>query len=402
VVGYSNTAAKEASHAGSYSWSIVGRSLLDGCRADHLGWHFVTPIIRQGIGAARHCISAFLSEVRHPALADVRSICRRVGSVRVELRGEYYFTSEKGLFRIDQTGVFQVMTQPCYGVAFKDDWIFLSVYQGGARPYTAVVRGRRDALGQAEAEFSFQEVYRASAPSSNTRIHGIFAGDEALWAANTGRNTLLRFDFGSTELTAEIPLVDDPFGLPVLTDQNHLNGVSEYDGVVLFTAYRAGRQSMVGVFDGTRIVGYGYPNAGIHDIYLTEDDLFLCDTFGANPISAGGALFTSASGYDGQAFDRPPGFVVRGLAGGYDEMLIGHSHKGPRRKRFKGSGAILISRQGAVQDVIPVEPSQIYQIIAESGAFVSPRPVELNARRACAILERTFGPPIYEAKAHPL
>lgn len=233
-----------------------------------------------------------------------RSTCTRIQDVPVPLSGAYYFTSEKGVFRLVSTGIYQVLDVACYGIAIGGPWVFLALY---SHDYAIVVRGDRRALYERGRDFGFQEIYRLQTRSSNERIHGLYLGDEALWVANTGRNTLLKVDPDGARVVAEIPVILDAFGRPVLHNNNHINSVSEYDGTVLFAAYRAGVQSMIGVYDGATVTGYGYPCVGVHDIFLTEGGFVLCDTFGANTEEAGGVLVTEKGPFDPQFFARQLG-----------------------------------------------------------------------------------------------
>ena len=353
------------------------------------------------------------------SLMTSRSLLEKQQDLRGRVAGTYYFTSEKGLYRIDPDGIWKVLDVPCYGIALRDHWVFLSVKWPHLRGRSSVIRGERRSLAEPGRSLAFRELYHITTSSSNDRIHGIFLGETGLWVANTGRNTLLRIDPETGQVSAEIPPILDKFGWPVLFDQNHINSVAEYNGTVLFVAYRIGRQSMIGVYDGSRVTGYGYPNVGAHDIFLRADDFLLCDTFGPGLSThdgrsvrdgigldpapdTGGFLITRNGAFDPDYFERSPGFVLRGLAGSYDELLIGHSHKGPRRKRYKGHGAILVSRHGKVVDKIDVEPSQIYQIITEAGDFVSPAPTSIESSDLHSRFADAFGEPIYQAEVAPL
>ena len=261
-----------------------------------------------------------------------------------------------------------------------------------------VVRGDRRALFESGRSFSFKVIYRLRTASSNERIHGLYWGDKALWVANTARNTLLKIDPDEARVTDEVAVILDRFDRPVLYNNNHINSVSEYGGIVMFVAYRAGEQSMIGVYDGASVTGYGYPRAGVHDIFLTETGFMLCDTFGENQQESGGALITEQGPFDPSYFKQPPGFIVRGMAGTPDEFLIGHSHKGERSKRFDGHGAILVARDGKVVDRFDVQPAQVYQIITGGGECITPRPATVDAAQLHQILRAALGEPIYEAE----
>ena len=356
-----------------------------------LAHHDIALAFRRGVGRLR-------AEYRTARITRARSKIKKVQDIAANLEKAYYFTSEKGVFRLDRTGVHQVLDLAAYGIAIHGEWIFLAVY---SYDYSIVVRGDRRALSESGRSFDFREIYRLQTLSTNERIHGMFCGSDALWVANTGRNTLLKVDPRKAEVVAEIPVIVDRFGRSVLFDNNHINSVSEYDGVVLFAAYRAGHRSMIGVYDGTSVTGFGYPRAGVHDIFLWNGGFLLCDTFGENTEVAGGALITQDGVFDSEFFSKPPGCIVRGLAGTVDELLIGHSHKGVRSKRFNGHGAILVARNGRVEERLGIHPAQVYQIITEDGAFAMPSPRNVDASSVKRMLMKALGEPIYCAEVSP-
>jgi hypothetical protein len=345
------------------------------------------------VGASR-----FLKQWRYDRLLVDGSADRVCSREHPGLEHGYFFTSERGIYRIDQRGVRHVFKVPTYGIAFSHDTVFLTCQVDDT---SFIGTGRREDLAKASGRFGIELLVRQNILASNERFHGICAGDTAVWAANTQRNTLLRIDPVRLEVVAEIPVFLDRFDRPILYDVNHVNGVSEYHGTVLFTAYRAGGQSMIGMYDGNRITGFGYGNVGVHDIYFTDDDLWLGDTFGNNTEGTGGAVVTKNGILDRAYFEQPPGVIVRGIAGTKEELLIGHSHKGERRTRFSGHGAILIARNGKVAKRIEVEPAQVYQIIREDGRVVSPPPARLTADDIRRRLEGVFGSPLYEAGVSP-
>lgn len=344
--------------------------------------------------ATRRGLAHVRAELAAARALRSRSTRTRVQDVPVPLSRAYYFTSEKGVFRLESSGIYRVLDVACYGIAIGGPWVFLALY---SHDTAIMVRGDRRALHEPGRDFAFREIYRLRTLSSNERIHGLYLGDEALWVANTGRNTLLQIDPEAAEVVAEIPVIRDRFDRPVLFNNNHINSVSEYDGTVLFAAYRAGAQSMIGVYDGATVTGFGYPCEGVHDIFLTEGGFVLCDTFGANTDEAGGMPVTEEGPLDPRFFARPPGCIVRGVAGSPDELLIGHSHKGERAQRFEGRGAILIARDGRVVGRIDVRPAQVYQIITEDGDFTVPRPRKVEADALRRMFRDALGPPIYEA-----
>ena len=341
----------------------------------------------------------FLAEYRGARVLQSCSNFRRIQATSIEIENVYYFTSERGLFRLEPDGLYQILEQPLYGIAIGGEWVFLTLF---CHDYSIVVRGNRRALEESGRGFEFKEIYRLQTLSTNERIHGVFFGSGAVWVANTGRNTLLKIDPEGGCVTAELAVFLDRFDRPVLYNNNHLNSVSEYSGVVLFVAYRAGDCSLIGVTDGVSVTGYCYPRVGVHDIYLNTEGLVFCDTFGANTLTEGGAMITNAGVFDAAFFSRPPGCIVRGVTGSADELLIGHSHKGTRASRFEGLGAILHAKNGKVVGQMTTPCAQIYQIISADGSLMGPTRSNIEIQTVKELMTGCFGDPVYQAKVATL
>lgn len=309
------------------------------------------------------------------------------------LAHSYFFTSDKGLFRVTPAGMTRLFGLPVYGFALRGGHFYMAVNLG---LLSLVVRGDRQALERPGANLKLQTLYDRSIRSSNERLHQLTSGPDGLWVANTARNSLLLIDADTGVVKKEIFPFLDRFGAPVMGDHNHINSVVQYGDAVLFTAYRAGERSLIGMYDGKTVRGFGYRNAGAHDVYLWESDIVFCDTFGDAGRESGGVIrggFPFADDF----FSRPPGFIVRGMAGQHGEILVGHSHKGQRKQRFKGRGSLLVFHGGAPAFVIPVPAAQIYQITTAQGEFLPFDGTAANAAVIAEKLEKSLGAACYEA-----
>lgn len=93
-------------------------------------------------------------------------------------------------------------------------------------------------------------------------------------------------------------------------------------------------------------------------------------------------------------------FAPRGVAGTAGEIVIGHSHKGPRTKRFSGNGGLIIknSRRGTPFHV-ELLATQIYQFIHRDGRYLAPL-ANASHDRMRQSLEMTFGFPEHLGKVH--
>lgn len=305
----------------------------------------------------------------------------------------YFFTSDKGLFRVTPAGITRLFGLPVYGFALRGDRFYMAVNLGRL---SLVVRGDRQALERPGAQLNLQTLYGRSITSSNERLHQLTSGPDGLWVANTARNSLLLIDAETGAAKKEIFPFLDRFGAPVTGDHNHINSVVQYGDAVLFTAYRAGGRSLIGLYDGKTVRGFGYRNAGAHDVYLWGSDIVFCDTFGDAGRESGGVI-RAGRPFAGDFFSGPPGFIVRGMAGQNGEVIVGHSHKGQRKQRFKGRGGLLVFRGDTPAFVVPAPAAQIYQITTAQGGFL---PFDENAANAAVIaekLEKSLGAACYEA-----
>ena len=119
-------------------------------------------IVRTAISAtlagARGARRSFMSEMATRSLMTSRSLLEKQQDLRGRVAGTYYFTSEKGLYRIDPDGIWKVLDVPCYGIALRDHWVFLSVYWPHLRGRSSVIRGGRRSLAEPGRSLAFREL----------------------------------------------------------------------------------------------------------------------------------------------------------------------------------------------------------------------------------------------------
>lgn len=308
-----------------------------------------------------------ISRMNHFIRGALKS--RPVTDLSVSLNGSYYITTDKGLFFIEDSKLFKILDGAFYGIAFSDEYYYLSAYFG---KLSTVVRGRLDDLKACCSSNAMEPVYTTQVASTNSRIHQVFFANGTLYIADSGRNTIVEYDEHSGRLTQETAPFLDQFGYPIYYDNNHINSVAAYNDYLIFTAYRAGSGSMIGVVKDGKVVGFRYPNIGVHDVFVTDQNFFFCDSFGVGAPDQGGALICSHGPFS-EVFSQSPGWIVRGIAGDpQGELLVGHSHKGDRRKRFRGNGALLLFQDCKFRQELTMPYwSQTYQIIQADGQFVN-------------------------------
>lgn len=147
------------------------------------------------------------------------------------------------------------------------------------------------------------------------------------------------------------------------------------------------------------VTGFRYKNVGVHDVFVNDQDFFFGDSFGVGVPDQGGALICSTGAFS-NVFSQSPGWVVRGIGGDpQGELLVGHSHKGERRKRFKGDGALLLFNKGEfVREMGMPHWAQTYQVMQTDGTFVqcAQGREPLTADAVLEKLHGLLGEPVYQ------
>lgn len=199
-------------------------------------------------------------------------------------------------------------------------------------------------------------LYKQSFRSSNGRIHEIHYDSHLnrLLICATDKNSIDEVK-PDGRIFRRSPFLDKE-GKPVVWDREHLNTVLSFGDDIFFVAYKVGGRSMIGLLSGGEVFGWFADSQGFHNLVPTGRGFLTCDTFGQR--ENGRVLdqdgFFSMSSMAGVA---PRGIVHSNL-----ETLIGHSHKGPRSKRFHGFGALVRVENGGRSSYIPLPASQVYSI----------------------------------------
>jgi hypothetical protein len=305
--------------------------------------------------------------------------------------GSYYICSNDGLYWVENGWGRQISTQGGYGMAIDGCFAVRSVDIKGASRIVSLKLGEGPNSNYSEGEI----IYEIPFKSSNGRIHQVTSdGKGNFYAAMAERNSILKFSkIGNEWRFAEFTPFSDRFGVPIVFDHNHINSVLPHRDFLLFVAYKAGTGSMIGTIRANYVLGFHYPNQGMHDIFLTKSGFLCFDTFG-NSKSNGGLPITENGPMRAPVFDQSPGYILRGAAQFEGETLYGHSHKGERSKRFEGNGGLLHFYNGQFT-YYPVPSAQVYQIIRKDGFFFDHGEVAFES--LICQLTRVFGEPTYEA-----
>ena len=324
------------------------------------------------------------------------STVRRVAVAGEEkILGSYFVTSEKGLYAFAGGQCLRVCALDCFGVAVRDGFLYLA---GSNATYSSISRAKLPGKLTPGTQLHFEEIYRVVALKSG-RIHQIGFYGPHLAISHTSTNSVILIDPGTGEQVAEGAPFLDAYGIPIRGDHNHINSVSQAGECLLFSAYRAGEQSLLGVMRGGQVRGYAFEHRGVHDIYLAGETFYFSDTFG-QIYSQGedqcGFLMADRERVDETFFRQPGGLAVRGLAQSGNELLAGHSHKGRRAARFKGNGSLIRLADERGTDIIKLPFAQVYDIARTDGAHFTEPPSLTTWDAITARLETLFGKPILD------
>ena len=309
---------------------------------------------------------------------------------------DFYVSSEKGLFQVGPSGILRLSSIPMYGVALTDSHVYMA---GQIHKRSVVLRG--ETIGHEPLNMRNPSIlYETMAQGYNERIHQINHGMGSIWVANTGRNSILQIDPASGEVTTEIWPFTDDFSQKIIADQNHINSVHAYGDFIVFTAYTAGDGSLIGVIDhDMNVTGFRHENMGIHDIYLEPGNFYFCDTFGDRDSEFGGTLITRDGPYAPDIFEKPPGYITRGLVKSGNQLVIGHSHKGTRSQRFKGNGSLLLFNDDVFHSEIQMPCAQIYQMVRSDGLNFDESNKCMKLPEAIGMFTEHLGSPVFSKKA---
>lgn len=325
-----------------------------------------------------------------------RSNHEPAASFDLPLEDDYVVVSDKGVYLLDGDGLTRTLQGSICGIAFHEDTVSLTVL---APRRSVVFRAEKTSLLNGGEPYRFEEIYRFPIKSSNQRIHQLAMTDECVWAANTGKNCLTRIDSVTGEVAHHFPFVDR-FGNPIEGDNNHINSVTVCGDAILFVAYHAGDNSLIGLTDGENVVGFPYENPGVHDIQVRGEDVYFSDTFGAYGTErpdAGGDLVKNGEPVDPEAFASGDGYIVRAIAGEPGRTVVGHSHKGDRQNRFDGPGAILVLEDDNVVAEVETPFAQVYDIVRTDGRCFETPPAIGGFDELFDRLSEVLGSPNYKA-----
>ena len=193
------------------------------------------------------------------------------------------------------------------------------------------------------------------------RFHQICTLGSNLWIANTFKNSLTIINKKNGNFIGNIAPFFCQDNHPIMSDHNHINGVSAYKDSIVFTAFRINKKSAIGLIGNGKIKIFSYPNMGIHDVIILKNQLLISDSYRMWEKSCGGIKINSK--FINESFFEDNNYnFVRGLSIFRDEMIVGNSFQGERKNRFKGKGSILVRKKEKFLGALNNLPPQIYTI----------------------------------------
>ncbi len=319
---------------------------------------------------------------------------RLSASLREPLQGDYLISTDKGLFRASGRRVENILSLTMFGISITESTLFAAVTLAEwSFLLRADMKGERDTF-----RLSGLKLVKAySTPSHPERVHQIHARGQRIAVASTKTNSIDFIDAATGKEIFDIYPIADKTGFPIKSDHNHINSAYQAGEVTFFVAHDGGALgALIGYVARGRVIASAFPNRGVHDVIPTARGLIFCDTFG--PLKpnepAGGNVYLNGKPLLPAHTDRT--FTIRGVAGTRDEWLVGHSHHGKRGDRFKGSGALLVLRNGELTEVADIPCAQIYDIIRADGRKFDDDLDDLDAAQARELLSTGVGPVVMD------
>ncbi|MEO5802492.1 MAG: hypothetical protein ABIR24_03115 [Verrucomicrobiota bacterium] len=327
-----------------------------------------------------------VSRVKKLSFPDLKTFC-----------GHYLISSDQGVFAIQDGQMLQLIQRDTYGIAVREGELFIACSNDN---YSSVCKCALPESLRPGGSLKFSEIFRVPINKSG-RIHQIGFYNDALAVAQTCSNSIVFLNPSSGEILSECRPFRDRFGTAIGGDHNHINSISQCGECLLFCAYKAGPTAMIGLLHENRVKGYPIRNKGAHDVYLSGKTLYYSDTFGGtftDESSECGFLMANKIRVDEEFFNKPPGFAIRGVSQRGPELVVGHSHKGPRAKRFDGNGALFRIVENKVVQTVKTPFAQVYDIVRMDGKHFDAPPDFLRWDEINPFLESILGAPIYEMR----
>lgn len=319
----------------------------------------------------------------------------------------YLICTELGIFHLTKGKIKQLTSSPGYSLIVNAD----KAYAAFERTYVQNISVKQASF---VSEFKLQDLldgkidfrsdgkmgrvlHRMPFSNSNGRIHQISfwrdAGTKSnshLMISETDRNCIFLLNLSDDSNKTIYPF-SDHFSSPIRDwDHNHINSVVCVDGIIYFVAYKGLEDaSFIGYLKDQKVFGWHAHPRGFHDLIPTSTGFLTCDTFGRDEH---GRLLDE-NGYRNQEFFEQYDMAPRGIVCSDEELLVGHSHKGPRSKRYLGKGGLILINSVGEPKYYEMPWSQTYSIIPEKelNGIYSVSSVHSGHKKLRESLNKRFG-----------
>jgi hypothetical protein len=312
-------------------------------------------------------------------------------------------TTNKGLFLLHASVWRCLLPVTCFGLSRDGDTLYLGVSAG----IHSFVLSAHVSNGPEHVVLSDVRILiRYETRYHNERIHQIAFDPcrQQVVCANSRRNSLLVVDAGSGAIIDEKFLFTDATGFPIYTDQNHLNSVTPYGDVLLFTAHSAGKNGgALGFVADDYVRAYHYASRGAHDVMVHDGGIMFTDSFRAGLAATrpdvSGAVRFRGNDYRLDATDAVPRkIMVRGLVARDGVLVVGYSAYAKREVRPTAArGGVIIAGADGSRAAIDGPFSQVYDVLPFDGLRSDHAGAPCSVEELDCLFRRDVGPLLYEA-----
>lgn len=314
----------------------------------------------------------------------------------------FFITSNEGLFLCCKNRLTKIFSFYTFGISINNNQIFIAstIFQK-----SFIIR----------AEFNIQDdIFYIRQPkvlwhyhfkSHGERMHQLYFYKDKLFVANTRDNsiTILCSDSGNI-LYDLYPFFNKNKNQIVKGHINHINSVFCSGNTILFTAHddSSKNKSCIGTISEDTVKIYSYKNRGIHDICISNYQLFFSDSFGevkknlatSKDEGNGGDLVISNKKILKEN-NLKNYYFIRGFCSNQNKLIVGSSFHGKRNDRWNGNSELLVFENNIFKNKITLPFSQIYDFLNIDGKKLENQNDNIDISKIDTILEDSLGKPSY-------
>ena len=316
-------------------------------------------------------------------------------------------TANNGLYLLDRGDLRCLLPVRCFGVARHEGTVFLGATAG---IHSFVLSAQIVSGDNIERLRNIEILARYETRYQNERIHQIAYDPRTnlIHCANCRGNSLLSVDSRGGGIVDEKQLFVDITGVPLRTDQNHINSVGINGDALLFTAHTAGEDGGALGFVADDVVrAYQYRSRGLHDVVIHDGGIMFTDSFRncetAERPNASGAIRFRGEEYLSQSIESGERkLVLRGLAMRGATLVVGFSSFAEWRAHRLGDtgGGIIVFRDEKLVGLIEGPFAQVHDVLPADGLRTDAAGGTRTLAELDAMFLRDVGPLLFEGPVH--